>query len=81
MKLRMQIPSNSLKHFQSIARRLYRIFAHTYFHHRAVFDEFEEQYALYERFTQFSKKYDLIPDNLIIIPSATSTPTTIKNEN
>ncbi|TPX46510.1 hypothetical protein SeMB42_g03153 [Synchytrium endobioticum] len=29
------------KHFQNVARRLYRIFAHAYFHHREIFEEFE----------------------------------------
>jgi hypothetical protein len=38
---RISIPPGSVKHFQSIARRLYRIFAHAWFHHRAVFDSFE----------------------------------------
>ncbi|RKP09902.1 putative phocein protein [Thamnocephalis sphaerospora] len=38
---RMSIMPTSLKHFQSIARRLYRIFAHAWYHHREVFDSFE----------------------------------------
>jgi len=31
----------SVKYFQSIARRLYRILAHAYFHHSATFQELE----------------------------------------
>ncbi|CAG8484199.1 12580_t:CDS:2 [Ambispora gerdemannii] len=38
---RISIPPSSLKHYQQIARRLYRIFAHTYFHHREIFESFE----------------------------------------
>lgn len=38
---RISIPEPSLKHFQSVARRLYRIFAHAYFHHREVYEYFE----------------------------------------
>lgn len=38
---RISIPEPSLKHFQSIARRLYRIFAHAYFHHREIYQSFE----------------------------------------
>ncbi|CAG8605890.1 4740_t:CDS:2 [Ambispora leptoticha] len=38
---RISIPPSSLKHFQQIARRLYRIFAHAYFHHREIFESFE----------------------------------------
>ncbi|KAG1141459.1 hypothetical protein G6F37_002381 [Rhizopus arrhizus] len=38
---RISIPEPSLKHFQSVARRLYRIFAHAYFHHREIYEFFE----------------------------------------
>lgn len=40
-KYRISVPEPSLKHFQSIARRLYRIFAHAYFHHREIYEYFE----------------------------------------
>jgi len=39
--LRIRIPKPSRKYFGSIVRRLYRTFAHAYFHHRDVFDHFE----------------------------------------
>lgn len=35
--------ASSLKYYQSIARRLYRIFAHAYFHHREMFLEVRSQ--------------------------------------
>lgn len=38
---RISMPEGSVKHFQNIARRLYRIFAHAYYHHRELFEEFE----------------------------------------
>ncbi|CAG8453473.1 8771_t:CDS:2 [Diversispora eburnea] len=38
---RISIPDTSLKHYQPIARRLYRIFAHAWFHHREIFESFE----------------------------------------
>ncbi|KAI9598464.1 Mob1/phocein [Syncephalis fuscata] len=38
---RLSIMNSSLKHFQSIARRLYRIFAHAWYHHREEFNSFE----------------------------------------
>ena len=44
---RMAIPNSSLKHFQSIARRLYRIFAHAWWHHRDVFEEFEVYFSMF----------------------------------
>ncbi|RKO83462.1 Mob1/phocein [Blyttiomyces helicus] len=38
---RVSIQEPSLKHFQNVARRLYRIFAHAWYHHREIFQEFE----------------------------------------
>ena len=38
---RVSIQKASIKHLPSTARRIYRIFAHAYFHHRALFDAFE----------------------------------------
>ena len=61
------IQKASVKHFQAIARRLYRIFAHTYFHHRQVYDKYEEQTQLTERFVRFAKQYDLVPESLMVI--------------
>jgi hypothetical protein len=47
---RIAIPSSSVKHFASLARRLSRIFAHAYFHHREIFEQAEAENALYERY-------------------------------
>merc|ERR1712137_4868 len=64
---RVSIPKGSVKHFQSISRRLYRLFAHCFFHHREVFDAFEEEHLLCERFTRFISKYRLVPKKQQII--------------
>ncbi|KAF9340626.1 hypothetical protein BGZ91_001094 [Linnemannia elongata] len=66
---RICVPEGSVKNFQSIARRLYRIFAHAYFHHRDIFDAFEAETSLYDRFLKLSRSRKLITDKLIIIPS------------
>ena len=34
---RVAIPADSKKHLHNIVRRLYRLFAHTYFHHTDIF--------------------------------------------
>ena len=47
---RIAVPSSSVKHFASLARRLSRIFAHAYFHHREIFEQAEAENALYERY-------------------------------
>ncbi|KAI3638922.1 hypothetical protein MIR68_003420 [Amoeboaphelidium protococcarum] len=64
---RVSVPDSSVKQFALIARRLYRIFAHAYYHHRDVFDAFEDRTRLYERVVKLSLKYDLIPPKLFII--------------
>ncbi|CAG8518075.1 3569_t:CDS:2 [Acaulospora morrowiae] len=65
---RISISNNSVKHYQSIARRLYRIFAHAWFHHREVFESFENETFLYGRFMKLSDRYGLVAKNLLIIP-------------
>ncbi|KAL0089306.1 Mob1/phocein [Phycomyces blakesleeanus] len=67
---RISVPEPSLKHFQSIARRLYRIFAHAYCHHREIYEIFENDTSLYARFRLLSRKYELVPPNLITIPDS-----------
>ncbi|CAO3610379.1 unnamed protein product [Mucor hiemalis] len=67
---RISVPEPSLKHFQSIARRLYRIFAHAYFHHREIYEYFENETSLYARFLLLSQTYNLIPASLVSIPDA-----------
>lgn len=65
---RVTIPSSSVKYFSSIVRRLYRIFAHAYYHHHDVYVAFESATALTERFVFFSLTYDLIQEKLLNIP-------------
>ncbi|KAI9496464.1 Mob1/phocein [Zychaea mexicana] len=69
---RISIPEPSLKHFQSIARRLYRVFAHAYFHHREIYQSFENETSLYARFLLLSQTYNLIPPKLVTIPNESS---------
>ncbi|KAG0169796.1 MOB member 4, phocein [Apophysomyces sp. BC1034] len=73
---RISVPELSLKHFQSIARRLYRIFAHAYYHHREIYETFENETSLYARFLLLSQVYELIPASLVSIPDSTSKTTT-----
>ncbi|RUP50888.1 mps one binder kinase activator-like 4-like protein [Jimgerdemannia flammicorona] len=73
---RISIPEPSLKHYQSIARRLYRIFAHAWFHHREVFESYENESFLYARFLHLSRQYKLVSQQLIIIPDGKLSSTT-----
>jgi len=66
---RINIPSPSHRHFGSLARRLGRIFAHAYFHHREVFEQAEAESSLYARFLALTFKFDLVPAEFLIIPT------------
>lgn len=65
---RSHVPPMSGKYFQSMARRLYRIFAHVYYHHRHVFDEVEAGTHLCARFSHFVMKYQLMSPSMLLVP-------------
>ncbi|KNE55555.1 hypothetical protein AMAG_01445 [Allomyces macrogynus ATCC 38327] len=64
---RVSMGTPAVQQFGNIARRLYRVFAHAYFHHRAVFDRYEAASHLYARFVAFILKYDLMDKDTILI--------------
>ncbi|KAG8851158.1 hypothetical protein FRB91_008376 [Serendipita sp. 411] len=65
---RIAIPTTSTRHFPSLARRLSRIFAHAYFHHRELFEHAEAESALYERFLGLVQEFQLVPAEYLVIP-------------
>ncbi|KAI0746912.1 Mob1/phocein [Daedaleopsis nitida] len=65
---RLSVPSTSHRHFSSLARRLGRIFAHAYFHHREAFEQAEAESSLYARFLALTSKFDLVPAEFLVIP-------------
>ncbi|PPQ97257.1 hypothetical protein CVT26_000647, partial [Gymnopilus dilepis] len=65
---RLSIPATSHRHFSSLARRLGRIFAHAYFHHREAFEQAEAESSLYARFLALTSKFDLVPAEFLVIP-------------
>ncbi|KAH9174786.1 Mob1/phocein [Lactarius sanguifluus] len=70
---RINIPPPSHRHFGSLARRLGRIFAHAYFHHREVFEQAEAESSLYARFLALTCKFELVPPEFLIIPTHSTT--------
>ncbi|ORY73825.1 Mob1/phocein [Leucosporidium creatinivorum] len=66
---RLQVPSSSLRFLPAVARRLYRSFGHAFFHHRPLFDSLESQTSLYQRFLALNASYDLIDQELMVIPT------------
>lgn len=65
---RLSIPQSSHRHFSSLARRLGRIFAHAYFHHREIFEQAEAESSLYARFLALTSKFELVPPEFLVIP-------------
>ena len=65
---RLTIPEASRRHFPSLARRLGRIFAHAYFHHREAFEQAEAESSLYARFLALTSKFNLVPSEFLVIP-------------
>ncbi|KAG4076899.1 hypothetical protein HA402_015886 [Bradysia odoriphaga] len=65
---RVVIKESSVAKLGSVCRRVYRIFSHAYFHHRAIFDEFETKTFLCLRFTRFVLKYALMSTENLIVP-------------
>lgn len=64
---RVSIKESSVQRLGSVARRIYRIFSHAFFHHKQLFDEYEKETTLCLRFTRFVTKYGLMsPENLIV---------------
>ncbi|CAL1675466.1 unnamed protein product [Lasius platythorax] len=65
---RISIKESSVAKLGSVCRRVYRIFSHAYFHHRTIFDEFENETFLCRRFTSFVTKYNLMSKDNLIVP-------------
>lgn len=65
---RVSIKEASVCKLASVCRRVYRIFSHAYFHHRTIFDEFENATHLCRRFTTFVLKYNLMSKENLIVP-------------
>lgn len=73
---RVTIKESSVSKLGSVCRRVYRIFSHAYYHHFAVFEEFERQTHLCRRFSKFVVDYELMPKDSLIVPSDGSKPAT-----
>ncbi|KAG1722634.1 Mob1/phocein, partial [Suillus paluster] len=71
---RLSIPPTSYRHFSSLARRLGRIFAHAYFHHREAFEQAEVESSLYARFLKLTGQFDLVPTEFLVIPPSAALP-------
>lgn len=65
---RLSVPPSSYRHFSSLARRLSRIFAHAFYHHRELFSQAEAESSLYARFLALSQQNSLVPPELLVIP-------------
>lgn len=64
----VSIKESSVLKLGSVCRRVYRIFSHAYFHHRRIFNDFEEETSLCLRFTLFVTKFNLMAKDNLIVP-------------
>ncbi|KAJ4932936.1 hypothetical protein JOQ06_029774 [Pogonophryne albipinna] len=67
-KAKVSIKESSVAKLGSVCRRIYRIFSHAYFHHRQIFDKYENETFLCHRFTRFVMKYNLMSKDNLIVP-------------
>eukprot|EP00741_Cyanophora_paradoxa_P025185 tig00000350_g24310.t1 len=67
---RVSIIPSSMQYYQSIARRLYRVFAHAYYHHPQVYEPFEAETRLGARFVRLCETYNLMTPKMFIIPNS-----------
>ncbi|KAJ7369773.1 MOB member 4, phocein [Desmophyllum pertusum] len=65
---RVSIKESSVAKLGSVCRRVYRIFSHAFFHHRSIYDEFENETLLCKRFTIYVLKYDLMAKKILLSP-------------
>ncbi|VEL32199.1 unnamed protein product [Protopolystoma xenopodis] len=67
---RVSMKESSIAKLGSVCRRVYRIFSHAYYHHRVLFDDFENETALCKRYTAYVIKYNLMNKENLIVPVA-----------
>ena len=65
---RVTIKEASVGKLGSVCRRVYRIFSHAYYHHRSIYDEFEDSTFLCRRFSVFALKYEFMTGDNLIVP-------------
>jgi len=58
----------NLQPFRVIMRRLYRLFAHAYFHHIDTFKRFEQETELFDHFCTFATSFNLISSADMLVP-------------
>lgn len=65
---RNNIQKGTIKEIKNCARRLYRIFAFCYYHHKEILISYEKKTHLCERYTKFLKMYGLMEKSNFYIP-------------
>ena len=62
------IPESAQKYIESIMRTVYRFLVFAYFNHNETWKAFEEKTWLTTRFTLLAQKYEMVADELLVIP-------------
>lgn len=66
---RVSFDKANIKILAEIVRRLYRCFSHCFYHHKMIFDDFEKEMHLCERFTEYIKAFHMMSSEYLIIPT------------
>ncbi|KEI38109.1 uncharacterized protein L969DRAFT_52183 [Mixia osmundae IAM 14324] len=76
---RLVIPDTSVKQLSALTRRLYRLFAHTFYSHRDLFDSCEMASSLYARFVRLCLDFELIDKDTLKLALGHVHPTKARN--
>ncbi|GAA5982828.1 hypothetical protein JCM11641_004640 [Rhodosporidiobolus odoratus] len=65
---RLSVGEGGRRLLDAVARRLYRSFAHAFFHHPALFASLETDNSLVRRFCALNRRFSMVPEDGMIIP-------------
>ncbi|GAA6031275.1 hypothetical protein JCM8097_005579 [Rhodosporidiobolus ruineniae] len=65
---RLSIGAGGRRLLDAVARRLYRSFAHAFYHHPALFASLEADTSLVRRFVALNRRFEMVPEDGLIIP-------------
>ncbi|GAA5866923.1 hypothetical protein JCM8547_003918 [Rhodosporidiobolus lusitaniae] len=65
---RLSVSEDGRRLLDAVARRLYRSFAHCFFHHPSLFATLESETSLVRRFTELNRRFEMVDPEALIIP-------------
>ncbi|GAA6003560.1 uncharacterized protein JCM10292_000416 [Rhodotorula paludigena] len=65
---RLGVDERGRRLLSAVARRLYRSFAHAYYHHHDLFVALESETSLVRRFGALNRRFALVEEEMLVIP-------------